>query len=113
MPSTQQQLELPFALLDVQGRTTLTVREVAERLHCTTQHVCELIACQALCAINIGLGKSRMAARIPVESFRDFIIKSLTCPWAQSPLRDLPTPALVRFYNELGTHLRKKGAIRA
>ncbi len=108
-PVQSQQLELPFALLDVQGRTILTVKEIADKLHCTSQHVCELIRAQELAAINIGLGESRMSARIPVESFTDFVIRSMTCPFAQSPLRHLPVQSLVRLYNELANHLRSKG----
>jgi excisionase family DNA binding protein len=113
MPSATQQLELPFSLLDVQGRMTLSVQEVAERLGCTPRHVCELIGSQTICAINIGKGKSRTAARIPVEAFRDFVIRSLTCPWDQSPLRTLPMPALIRLYRDLGNYLRQKGALRS
>ena len=115
MPAAPQikQLELPYALLDVQGRTILTVREVADRLGCTPQHVCELIASQTLPAINIGTGKTRMAARIPVESFRDFCIRSMTCPLDQSPLRTLPLQALINHYAALGIYLRGKGAIRS
>lgn len=107
--SSPEQMELPFALLDTHGRTVLTVREVAARLHCTPQHVCELIASQTLTAVNIGTGKRRMAARIPVEAFRDFIIRSMTCAWSQSPLRTLPTQALVNLHRELANHLRQKG----
>jgi|GEM_PF-1462012 len=111
MPATShnQQLELPFALLEMHGRTTLSVREVAERLGCTTRHVCELIASQTLCAINIGMGESRTSARIPVECFRDFVIRSMTCPWEQSPLRTLPLQALINLHRELTAHLRQKG----
>lgn len=104
-----QQQELPFALLEVHGRTTLTVKEVADRLACTRQHVCTLVQTGELGAINIGTGKQRMAAKIPVECFRDFVIRSMTCKWEQSPLRHLPTQALVNLYIKLGNHLRNKG----
>jgi excisionase family DNA binding protein len=111
--SHDQQLELPYALLDVQGRTTLTVREVAQRLGCTPQHICELISSQMIGAINIGTGKRRMAARIPVECFRDFVIRSMTCPWERSPLRTLPLQALINHHRELGIYLRSKGVLRS
>lgn len=109
MPEPAEQLELPFALLDLHGRTVLTVKEVATILKCSSRQVCELIRAQELTGINIGLGESRMAARIPVEAFRDFVIRSMTCPWEQSPLRHLPVQALIRHHADLTAHLRSKG----
>lgn len=105
-----RQQELPFALLDVQGRSSLTVKEVASRLHCTPRHICDLIDEGELVALNIaGRCASRMTARIPVESYRDFVIRSCTAPLERSPLRHLPTQALVRLYHDLAKHLRNKG----
>ena len=107
MPTVQQ--ELPFALLDMHGKSVLTVREVAERLHCTRQHVSDLIAADELAAVNIGKGQSRMAARIPVESFRDSVLRSMTCEFAVSPIRHMPTQSLIRWHQELTKHLKSKG----
>lgn len=107
--ATAHQLDLPFSLLDTQGKVVLSVREVAERLGCTTQHVANLIASGHLAALSIGQGQSRMAARIPVEAFRDFVIRSLTVPFDRSPLRTLPTQALIRMHREIGEHLARKG----
>lgn len=104
-----KQLELPFALLDFHGITILTVKDVAKRLNCTTQHVCNLIQCGELTALSIGTGQSRTSARIPVEAFRDFVIKSMTCPWEQSPLRHLPLQSLIRLHGDLTAHIRNKG----
>lgn len=105
----QAQLELPFSLLDLQGRTVLTVKEIAGMLHCTPRHVCEMIASDELCAVNIGRGQSRMTARVPVESFRAFILKSLTCDFHDSPLRHLPTQSLIAWHRQLTQHLQNKG----
>ena len=107
--SAATQQELPFALLDLQGRTVLSVKEVAAKLHCTPRHVCELISAQELAAVNIGTGQSRMAARIPVEAFRDFVLRGMTCEFAVSPLRHLPTQSLINWHRELTRHLKSKG----
>jgi hypothetical protein len=104
-----KQLDLPFSLLDLQGRQVLTVREIAGMLHCTPRHVCELISSEELCAINIGRGQSRMSARVPVESFRAFVLRSLTCDFADSPLRHLPTQSLINWHRQLTQHLKQKG----
>tara|TARA_X000001388_G_scaffold66417_1_gene53220 strand:+ start:528 stop:851 length:324 start_codon:yes stop_codon:yes gene_type:complete len=103
------QQELPFSLLDLQGRTVLTVKDVAERLHCTTRHVCELIDAEELAAINISKGRSRLHARIPVEAFREFVVRGMTCDFEVSPLRHLPVQSLIRWHRELTQHLRAKG----
>lgn len=104
-----RQMELPFALLEFHGRSILSVQEAAERLDCTRRHICNLIDAQELAAINIGTGQTRTSARIPVEAFRDFVIRSMTCPWEQSPLRTLPVQALIRLHRDLTTHLSQKG----
>lgn len=105
----ENQQELPFSLLDLKGKTVLSVKDVSDLLGCSTRHVCELIAAEQLCAINVGLGRSRMHARIPVESFRDFVMRGLTCLWEESPLRHLPDQSLIRFIAEARSQLAKKG----
>jgi excisionase family DNA binding protein len=111
MPATSehQQLELPFALLDVRGRVTLSVPEVAQRLGCSTRHVCALITSGDLCALSIGKGKRRMSARVPVEAFTTFVVTAMTCPWNHSALRTLPLQALINHHKVVGEYLRSKG----
>lgn len=96
-------------MLDFHGRVSLTVAEAAERLFCSNQHVLNLIDSGALAAVDIAARNSRMAARIPVESFRDFVIRGMTCEWEHSPLRHLPIQSLVHLHREISRHLRAKG----
>lgn len=105
-----RQMELPYSLLETNGRSVLTVAEIAEQLCCTPRHVTSLIDSGELVAIDIsGKGTSRMRARVPVEAWRDFVVRSVSAPLPKSPLRHLPANTLLRLYHELAEHLRAKG----
>lgn len=111
MPAATQE-SFPFWSLDFEGRDTLTVDEIAAKLRCTRQHILDLIDERALGAIDIA-GRdnktSRRAARVPIECWRDFVLASMTTEYQRSPLKDLPTAALIKLQADIRAHLKAKG----
>lgn len=106
------QKEFIFPTLDFEGRVALTVDECARKLHCTPKHVLDLIDEERLLAIDIsGAGNKsrRRTCRVPVEAWRDFLLKSATGPYDHSPLKQLPTASLIKLYQDIRAHLRQKG----
>lgn len=103
MPSAITQAEFPFASLDFPGRSTLTVDEIAERLGVTAQHVIDLIEEGALCpSVDLaGKGASRRLLRVPVETYRNFIIARMTGTARLHFLRSLPAGVLAQLREEL------------
>lgn len=70
-----------FASLDFPGRTTLLLREIAERVGCSVKHLCNQIEEGQLVAVDIGSASAdRLSARVPIECYRDWILKNLTGP---------------------------------
>lgn len=98
-----EQLQFAFASLDFPGRVSLRVEEVATKLGVTPQHVIDLIVEGKLQALDIrGHGATRALYRIPVECYRDFIVRSLTTPAERMRLmRELPKATLRELRREL------------
>lgn len=68
-----------FASLDFPGRSTLLLREIAQRVGCSVRHLCNQIEEGELAAIDIGSKASdRLSARVPIEAYRQWILKNLT-----------------------------------
>ncbi len=68
------QLALTFeSIMFPAERRTLTVAEVAQRLHCTERHVIDLIDEGKIQAVNIGGGSARKLYRIPREGYQAFL----------------------------------------
>lgn len=107
MPAPEQLTFL--ASLDFPGRTTLYLREIAERLGCTVAHLLnEIDACEFV-GIDISATRSlRRAMRIPIESYRNYILKRLTGPadFKMQFLRDLPAATRRQLIEELQQSLR-------
>jgi len=103
-----EQLQFPFPSLDFPGRTTLRPEEVCERLGICKQHLLDLIVEGKLQAMDVrSAGALRACYRISVESYRDFIVRSLTCPAERMRLlRELPKAALRELVRELTEFLR-------
>jgi excisionase family DNA binding protein len=96
------QFEFPFASLDFPGRTTLSVDEVAERLGVTAQHVLDLIAENLITGIDLkGRAATRRLIRIPIESYRNFVVERMTGPARRDFLRTLPPATLRDLQREL------------
>jgi hypothetical protein len=105
-----EQLQFPFASLDFPAdRTAITVKEFAARLAYTEKHVADLIAEGALGAIDgRGLGASRSSYRIPIESYRKFVMERLTVPAEQARiLANLPVATKRELIRELQASLSR------
>jgi len=102
-----EQLQFPFASLDFPGRVTLKVYEVAAKLGVTEQHVIDLITEGKLGAIDLrGKGASRSLYRIPIEAYRDYVVRCLTTPTEKMRLlRDLPRATLRELQREIAQFL--------
>lgn len=98
-----EQLQFGFASLDFPGRVSLRVEEVAEKLGTSAQHIIDLIVEGKLQGLDVrGLDASRALYRIPVECYRDFIVRSLTAPAERMRLlRELPKATLRDLRREL------------
>ena len=103
-----EQLQFPFASLDFSAdRTAITVKEFAGKLAYTEKHVADLIAEGAIEAVDgRGPGASRSSYRIPVESYRKFILARLTVPAEQARLlANLPAATKRELIRELQASL--------
>lgn len=73
-----EQLQL-FASLDFPGRSVVLVREMAERLGVSEKHLFNEIDARALVVLDLrSAGSSRRTARVPIESYRNYVAKHLT-----------------------------------
>lgn len=92
-----EQLQL-FASLDFPGRSVVLVREMAERLGVSVRHLLNEIDHGALVALDLkSAGSSRRTARIPIECYRDYVVKHLTSPSVEIRARFIAgLPAAVR-----------------
>lgn len=97
-----EQLVFPFTSLDFPGRVTLMVDEIAERLGVTAQHILDLVEEGELVAVDLaGKGASRRTVRIPVESYRTFIVQRMTGLIRREFLRTLPKATLRELRREI------------
>jgi hypothetical protein len=98
-----EQLQFAFASLDFPGRVSLRVEEIADKLSITPQHVLDLIVEGKLQAVDVrGEGSTRACYRVPVESYRDFVVRALTTPAERMRLlRELPKATLRELRREL------------
>jgi len=105
-----EQLQFPFASLDFPGCPLLRTQQVAEKLGITLQHVLDLIEEGKLTALNLSGGGNRTdrrCLRIPIESYRNYVLACLTSPYERSRLlRDLPRATLREIMVELKELLR-------
>jgi len=102
-----EQLQFPFfASLDFPGRSTLMLHEIAERLGVTVAHLLneveggELVACDFK-----AKGVSRRCIRVPVESYRDYVLRKLTGPMRAQLLKTLPRAVRAQLIAELQASL--------
>lgn len=93
--------EFPFASLDFPGRTTLRVSEVAERLGIVAEQVIAFIEQGELGNLNISAGTKRRHMRIPIEAYRDFIIRRIDGPSRPLFLKTLPPATLRQIQREI------------
>lgn len=102
-----EQLQFPFSSLDFPGRMSLRVEEVAQKLGVTAKHITDLIIEGKLRALDVsGLGASRACYRIPIECYRDYVVRSLGEPIEQMRLlRELPRATLIELQREIKAYL--------
>lgn len=109
MTTPVQQLAFPFASLDFEGYTILTVDQIATKLRFTAQHILNLVDQGEIVAID---GKSKKATRrecrIAIEEYRAFIMKRLTGPASVSKefISQLPRDVRLALITELKESLR-------
>jgi hypothetical protein len=97
-----------FASLDFPGRSTVLVREIAERLGVSERHLFGEIDTGALVVLDLrASGTARRCARVPVECYRDYVIRRLSGPLAHSAdlLRRLPRSVRLALIRELQASL--------
>lgn len=95
--------------LDFPGRTTLGLGEIAERLGCSVRHLLNEADSGALVGLDISASRSaRRAMRIPVECYRDYVLKKLTGPadLRMRFLRDLPAAVRRDLIEQLQASLK-------
>ncbi len=103
-----EQLQFPFPSLDFPGRTMLNLDEVREKTGLSKQHLIDSIVEGKLQANDFrGTGSKRALYRIPIECYRDFIVRTLTAPVERMRLlRELPKATLRELVKEINEFLR-------
>lgn len=107
MPDARQ-LEFPFFSMDFVDRAALSVGEVAAKLGCSQRHVHNLIDEGELGCINLAPNSRRSLRRIPVESYRDFILRNFSDDLRREFLRTLPRDTLKLLRNDIAQILSAK-----
>jgi hypothetical protein len=98
------QLSFPFASLDFEGFTILTVDQIATKLRKTPKHILNLVEQGELVAIDCkSAGVTRRDCRIAIEAYRTFIVARLTGPAPQMRafIHELPRAVRVELIREL------------
>ncbi len=101
MSGDTRQLSFPFYSLDFPERWTLKVGEVAERLGVSEQHILNLIDEGEFGSLNLAPGRTRKLVRIPVEAYRDFVLRAYSGDLRAKFLRALPRAALVAIHHDI------------
>lgn len=98
------QLSFPFASLDFEGFTSLTVDQIAVKLRKTPKHILNLVEQGELVSVDCkSKGVTRRDCRIPIECWRAFVMKRLTGPAPQMRtfIFELPRDVRVALIREL------------
>jgi hypothetical protein len=89
--SVVEQLAFPFSSLDFPGRTTVGLGEMAQRIGCSVDHLLNEAEHGALCGLDIkGFKAVRRTIRVPIESYRAYVITRMTGEFRRDFIRDLP-----------------------
>ena len=96
-----QQLEFPFFSMDFVDRSALSVREVAVKFGCSERHIHDLIDEGELGCINLAPNALRAFRKIPVESYRDFILRNFSGDLRREFLKTLPRDTLRLLQNDI------------
>ncbi|MBR6389372.1 MAG: helix-turn-helix domain-containing protein [Opitutales bacterium] len=101
MPKIPQQLEFPFFSMDFVDRSALSVKEVATKFGCSERHIHDLIDEGALGCINLSPNGLRNYRKIPIETYRDFILRNFSGELRRQFLRTLPRDTIKLLYNDI------------
>lgn len=86
-----EQLAFPFASLDFPGRTTLGLGEIAKRIGCSVDHLLNECEHGALCGVDLkGAKATARFIRVPIESYRAYVLTRMTGEFRRNFIRDLP-----------------------
>jgi len=89
--STAEQLAFPFSSLDFPGRTNMSLDEISLRLGCSVDHLLNECEHGALCGLDLkGAKATRRFVRVPIESYRAYVVSRMTGPFRRDFIRDLP-----------------------
>lgn len=107
--SSPGQLDFPFASLDFPGRSTLYPHEIEERLGISRKHFDNLVEENLMPAIDIAgdheapnrANQRRRYWRVPIESYRQFILTRISGPLRKDLLKTLPEKTLRDLHHEL------------
>ncbi len=103
-----EQLQFTFASLDFPGRSSLYPHEVAEKLGVSVDQIYKLADEGAFAAIDLSSSQkisTKRLLRIPVESYRDFIVTRMTGPLRTEFIRQLPEATRIALVLEVSTGL--------
>ncbi len=101
MPKSYQMI-FPFESLDIQHRSVLTVDDIRKKLRVSVDHVINLVEAGELKNVNTAVSElKRKQYRIPIESYRDFIIRRMSGPARKEFLQSLPRDTLLKVYHQL------------
>jgi len=104
-----EQLQFPFASLDFPGRSSLYPHEISARVGMSVDQIYDLVDDGSLVAINISSTANktgRRALRIPIESYRNFIVARMTGPMRFDLLRHVPKASLRELVREISDFLK-------
>jgi hypothetical protein len=108
MPAASQQLALPFACLDLPGRATVTVAEIAEKLSCHPDHIANLVDDGRLHPLDIKRERvSRRAMRVTIHEYRRFILSIVPQGARKDFLAELPPDDLRELLTEISRLLSR------
>ena len=99
-----EQLEMTalLACLDFPGRGAVSIKEIAAKLGYTPRHVVGWIETGELGHFDgRGRGATRQSHRIPIDYYRDFIVRRLSGPARRELLAQLPKGTLRDLRREI------------
>ncbi len=101
---TTEQLHMTemLACLDFPGRGAVSIKEIAAKLGYTPRHVIGWVESGELGHFDgRGRGATRASHRIPIDYYRDFIVRRLSGPARRDLLAQLPKGTLRDLQREI------------
>ena len=100
--SHAEQMAFAFASLDFPGQSMVTLDQMAKRLGVSINHLLNECEHGALCGIDLkGARATRRFVRVPIESYRAYVVARMTGPFRRDFIRDLPKHILRELQAEI------------